>query len=430
MAQRADSSSLDALVGRALQANPAIIASARRVEAARARIGPAGALPDPMLSLGIQNLPLGDEAATAGEIPDPRPDMMTMKMVGLGQTIPFPGKLRLARAAARHEVESAEAMLAAERLRVAAEVRAAYYRLAAIDHALDILERNRSVLVGVIDLANARYATGKANQQDVLRARVEGTRLAESATVLREQRVSVLAQLNSLLSRPGDMNVAGATVPARIARAAVDTTARVRFVSDVIGARLAASPLPPVRQLQDLAEANNSELLMHRAQIDAQRERTALVRKAHLPDFDVMLEYGQRSQRPDMISARVSIPIPVFRKQKQEPQVHESEALLSALESEHHSEVNQLRARVAQLHSDAERARTQLVLLRRSILPEARATLEAATAAFRVGSVDMLTLLDTQSTLFSYETEYFRLVSDFATAVAELERTVGKEVLP
>ncbi|HEU4751847.1 MAG TPA: hypothetical protein VFU47_01985, partial [Armatimonadota bacterium] len=96
----ADTGDLPALVRRALEANPDVRAALERRRAVRARIAPAGALPDPTLMAGIENLPLGREEMPPNSPEAHKPDPMTMKMVGVGQTIPYPGKLRLRRRAA------------------------------------------------------------------------------------------------------------------------------------------------------------------------------------------------------------------------------------------------------------------------------------------------------------------------------------------
>ena len=72
---------------------------------------------------------------------------------------------------------------------------------------------------------------------------------------------------------------------------------------------------------------------------------------------------------------------------------------------------------------------TQLALDVKAILPQGRASLAAATAGYQAGKTDLLTLLDSQSTLFAYETSYYRSLADFADAIAQLEAVVGKEVL-
>ena len=65
----------------------------------------------------------------------------------------------------------------------------------------------------------------------------------------------------------------------------------------------------------------------------------------------------------------------------------------------------------------------------KAILPQGRAALTSATAGYQVGRTDFLTLLDAQATLFTHETTYFRVLSDFARTLAELERVVGEEIV-
>ena len=162
----------------------------------------------------------------------------------------------------------------------------------------------------------------------------------------------------------------------------------------------------------------------------AQRARVELAKKAAMPDADLSLQYGQRGGGlPDMVSATVSIPLPVFKGRKQAEQVAEASAQVAVLEGEHHEMVNAIRADVARLVSDIERDRTTLALTVKAILPQSRAALTSATASYQVGKVEFLTVLEDQATVFNYELDYYRTLSDFATKIAELERVVGGEVL-
>lgn len=419
---------LDALVAQALETNPAIRAAADRVEAARARVSSAAALPDPWIGAGIQNLPLGSENTGGHGLGGPDP--MTMKMVGVGQTIPFPGKLGLQRRAAEHELASAEAMLAATRLQVEREVKEAYYELAFLDRALEVVERNHELLVNFVQVAESRYGLGVASQREVLEARAEAARLAQEAAAVVEQRRAALARLNAALDRPSDAPVEEPGIPARIAQAAVaESPARIRFATSALGARAADSPLPPLIELQETAVRENPELRAHEAMVRAQEARLELARKAHLPDLDISLQYGQRDARPDMVSAMVSVEIPIWKGKKQDMLVKEAEAELSALRAEYHAKANMLRARVAELYTELERDRAQLALYVKSIIPQGRAALTSATASFQVGRADLLTLLENQTTLYDYEIAYLRGLTDFAKKLAELEQVVGKEIL-
>jgi outer membrane protein TolC len=431
----ADSTDVDALISLAVAVHPAIRAAKSRVEAARARVRPAGAWPDPMLMAGIQNLPISraeQPPAAHGAAPaaPSGPDPMTMKMIGVGQTIPYPGKVSLQRRVAEREVTAADAAAGAVAHRVVRDVKDAYYELAFLDGALVIVERNQGVLVNLIRATEARYGVGTAGQQDVLKARVEASRLAETAVSLAERRRAVLARLNALLDRPSETPLSRAAVPATVVRAAVGDSAReVRFVSAALGARVADSPLPPLAELQNRAVRGSPDLREHGATIDAQAARVELARKDYLPDFDVSLQYGQRTGYPDMVTATVSVPLPIQRRRKQGQLVSAAGAELASLQAEYHAKQNEVRAEVARLVSELERQRAQLALYVKAILPQAQASLASAASSYQVGKVEFLTVLDNQATVFSYETEYFRAVSEFAKTLAELEWVVGGEVL-
>lgn len=284
---------------------------------------------------------------------------------------------------------------------------------------------------GMTTIAGASMgAAGRGGLQDVIRARLAVVRLGEQAVAVREQRAAALARLNALLDRPGDTPVEGASIPERIHRAAVATSAaRVRFESAAFGSRAADSPLPPLPELQAVAIAESPALRAHEAMLAAQGVRVALARRERRPDVDVSLEYGQRDRMPDMVTARVSVPLPVQRGRRQDQVVAEARANLARLEAEHLDRIAQLHAEVARLHGAAERDRAQLALYVKAVLPQGRAVVEATLASFRVGRVGLAAVLEAQSALFEYETTYHRALTDFAKTLAALEQVVGREVL-
>lgn len=411
--------------------NPAIVAARSRIAVARARIGPAAAWPDPMLMAGIQNLPLGKMNDRGMAMPTLPGDEMTMKMVGVSQTIPYPGKSRLRRTIAERGVDAAVAAGRSALLDVERDVKKSYFELAYLDRAIEIVNRNQPVLAGVISVAEARYAAGLIGQQDVLRARVEAARLGELASALLEQRRGVLAGLNALVNRESTTPVGTVQIPERVVRAALAADpARIRFGAQTLGARVADSPIPPLQTLQELALSQSAQLRERRALIAAQSARIALAEKGVKPDIDLSLQYGQRNQRPDMISAVVSIPLPIHKRARQDEEISEARAELAALAAEQTGEVNKVRAEVARLVSDLERNRTQLALYAKAILPQGQAAVASSLASYQVGKSDLLSVLDSQGTLFEYETANYRALTDFARTLADLEAVVGAEVLP
>ena len=424
---------LDSLVASALTRNPTIRAATTRAIGARHRVTAAAAPPDPMLMAGIQNQPLGKETSARGAsaMTAVGPDPMTMRMIGVSQTIPYPGKLALRRRIAEREAESARITVEVARRLVTRDVKQAYYELAFIERAREVVDRSRDVLTSVIHLTDARYGLGASGPEEVIKSRIDGTRLAEMASDLAEQRRASLARLQALLHETLDTTALRVEIPSRIARLALPAAPdEIRFTSNVLGARAAGSPLRPLSELQDLAVANSVELREHEAMIGAQGLRVELAHRERLPDVDVSLQYGQRGGGlPDMVSAAVSIPLPVFARRRQDQLKRDAFAELEALHAEHEQAANALRAEVAALVSDIERSRTQLALYAKALVPQGRAMLASAMSSYQVGKVELRDVLEAQAALLTYETEHVRALSDFAKQLAELERVVGTEVV-
>ena len=113
---------LATLIDEATLANPAIRAARQEAQAAEQRIAPAGALNDPMLEVGVLNLPINSFNF--------RQDDMTMKMIGLGQRLPYPGKRRLREEVAEQDADAIQHRYRETVNRMVRNVRVAYYDLA------------------------------------------------------------------------------------------------------------------------------------------------------------------------------------------------------------------------------------------------------------------------------------------------------------
>lgn len=412
---------LDSLIRIGLARNPAVRVAVESQRAARARIGPAGAWADPVLGLGVTDLPI----ARPGFYDD-----FTMKVARVTQTLPLAGAPSARGRAAQREADAAGYRVDAMRLDLVERIKDAYYELAYLDRALAIIRASHVVLTDLARASEARYAAGTGGLEDALKARIEAARLADDAVALSAQRSAALAQLNAVLDRPSDESVDSVVVPMAIVRAASpDSAAGVTFVSPVLGAVAAHSPLPPLAELQEEAERSSPELREHESMIAADAARVDLARKERFPDVDVSLEYDQRSGFPDFVTAMVSLPIPIHGGRKQGQMVVEARSQLAADEAQHHASVNDVRAMVAGQYADVERARTELALYTKAVLPQANASLHSATAGYQAGRGNFASVLAAQAAVFEYETNSYRALTDFAKGVAKLERTVGKEIL-
>jgi outer membrane protein TolC len=379
----------------ARDANPTIQTLRLRADAAAERIPQAGAWSNPVLAVGLRNRPL-DGFGTD--------QPMTMNVIEWRQQIPWPGKLGFAKERATH-VAAAESLEADElEAQLLARATSVYYRLAYVDRALDIMRETRELLRNFLDVSSALYAVGSGLQQDVLQAQIAIAQMTEDITVMEQDRVATAARLNALLGRHATIPIGLLELPAP------------------------GGPLMPVDSLMLVAAEARPALAAARQRVEAADAGYRSARRQLYPDFMVTLGYGQRPQFTDFVTLMVGVSVPLFAGSRQLPLRREMEAVKSAEEARERDLYNETFARLTELRAQAERARNLSSLYAGSVLPQARAAVESALSAYRVGRVDYMTLVANEMTVNRYEIETVRLAADYHRSLAELEALVGTEL--
>ena len=393
---------LAALIAEALQNNPELRAAAKEIEAANQRVRPAGALEDPMLEAGLLNVPITPWRLNRED--------MTMKMLGLSQKLPYPGKRALREQLAAKDAQTLDYGLRESRNRVAREVKLAYYDLALTDETVRLLKNNRQILEQFLHIAESRYGVGQAAQAEVFRAQTQLGRMSEELLRMERERPVTEAELMRLLGRRGNALPISVELP---------------------GLRETALN---VEALQQAALSERPQLLGLQSVIERGSKALDLARKEAQPDFDLRFSYGQREKdlagmrREDLFSLTVAMNLPVWREDKIEPRIAEAQALREQALEMLQAQQNEVLARLRQQVALTEQSRKSVHLYETAILPQARLAVEAALAAYQVSRVDLLMLLDSQMTLFSYEISRARELVSFNKALAEIELLAGKQM--
>jgi outer membrane protein TolC len=173
-------------------------------------------------------------------------------------------------------------------------------------------------------------------------------------------------------------------------------------------------------------------LMRARTVVEQASLQRALAHRELWPDFKVGLEYGQRPAAMGterMGSVMLGFTVPVFASRRQLRMRDEAAAMETMARAELNSMRAQIGARLAELCTAFERNTRLIELYRTNIIPQAQVNVQSAFSAYRVGSVDFMTLIDAQMTVNRYRQEWHALVAEQATTFAELEMTVGR-VLP
>jgi outer membrane protein, heavy metal efflux system len=380
-------SEVDRLVAEALAANPDILAAQASLAAARQRVTQARSLPDPMLSVGYTN---DGWSPSLG-----RQDMTTLAFMA-SQDLPFPGKRGLRGNIAGREADQIEQQLARTRLRLAADVKRAYYGLVLARELQELTREQREAWRETESVARLRYAVGQGAQQDVLRVQVERTRVEQSEAEQATEAEIRLAELNRLLARPSDSPIE---------------------TSD----KLTLRPLDrPVAEVVEQARAASPELASARLAVERERLVLALAHKDYNPDLALQAAYMNRGALAPMWQAGLGVTLPLQRKRRAAA-VAEAQALTDGNRRLAESVDLQLRYRTQERFTRLKSAERIIGLYDKGIVPQDRMSVEAALANYQTGRVPFVTVLEALTTLYGDRWTLARLLADHARLAASLD---------
>src|SRR5438067_12260066 len=188
--------SLHELVRAAEQKTPQIAASFHAWQASRNVPKQASALPETQLS--VQQFSVGSPRPFAGY------SNSDFAYIGFGvsQDIPYPGKRQLRARVAEHEADSMEAQTDSVRRTVVGNLKMVYFRLAYIQQTLGVLQNSDAILTQVQEASESRYRVGVGNQQDVLKAQLQHTKILQEIAHHHQEEGLLEAHIKQLLGRP------------------------------------------------------------------------------------------------------------------------------------------------------------------------------------------------------------------------------------
>ena len=385
-------SALDAAQARsyALVAQDAAARSARELAVAAER------LPDPMLRLSVDNLPV--DGPMRFSLTD---DFMTMRSVGLTQTFTRADKRRARAARFEREADSAQAARAMQLAELRRGTALAWFDRYYQQQMVALLSKQRDEAALQIEAADAAYRAGRGAQADVFMARSGVARIEDR---IREAQ----------------------------AREANAATQLARWVGE-----LAAAPLgdpPPISTTRLAAHRLEHELARHPdIALMASKEAVALAaaevaRQDKRVDWTASLMYSQRGEAfSNMVSVGVSVPLQWDQKNRQD---RELAARLAKAEQARAEREEMTRAHLAETERWLATWRSNLARLAdydATLVPLAAERTRAALAAYRGGRGDLAGVLEARRMEIDTRVERLRIEMETAGLWVELEYLIPAE---
>jgi cobalt-zinc-cadmium efflux system outer membrane protein len=385
---------LDEIEQMAMVGNPEIRVAVRQLSVVEARVPAAGALDDPFLMYRGWGIPLRQ----------PWNYNAAQNMFMLSQTFPGFGKRGLRSDVARSDVTAAKASLQNTRLNVRVQVRKAFYDLLRAQDELRIHDEHVAIARQAVEAARIKYTVGNVPQQDILKAQVALTRLAEHLIHFEQDANIAGARLNTLLGRD----------PA--------TPINVR------GDYAVPQTLPGIVDLEKTALASRPDLAHAQAAVEKSRQEQALASKAYSPDFTVAAGYmlmptGSDHRNNYMVEG--SINLPWLNHRKHDSEIAEARAKASAEDAELEAMRNAAFGQIQEALVQVKAAERLADVYHDALQPQSEATLRSTVIAYENDRTDFLNLLDSQTTVVDIDLAYFQALADFEICFADLELAVG-----
>ena len=385
---------LAALIEEARQKNPEIRATMHSYQAADHMAKAAGALPDTQIM--VQHLSVGSPRPLAGYTNS------DFAYIGLGaaQEFPWPGKRGLRQEAAGLQARAMRGESEAVTRTVVEQIKIAYYKLAYLQQTFNILLRDDQLLSEMEQIAESRYRVGKGNQQEVLKAQLQHTRILQEINLHHREQADQQALIKRLLGRRQDS-------------------------SDVVTETLRERALPADdSEFFRQASETNPEVAARKAMADRAGKMVELSRKEFRPDFGVQYMYQNTDRKFRdyyMVTFTVTLPNRSRRRAELAQALEDQQAASAALDAETQSRM----AEVREQYELAKLSGEQLKIYREGLMPQAEATFRSAMAAYQANRQDFETLLSSFRDVLDFEEQYQKELSEHESALARLESLTG-----
>ncbi|HZQ53246.1 MAG TPA: TolC family protein [Bryobacteraceae bacterium] len=390
------SSSLEALINEAGKNNPQILAAKDAWRAATQVPSQVSTLPDPQFT--VQQFAVGSPRPFAGFTNS------NFAYIGFGvsQDLPYPGKLRLRGEAAKLEADTEANRVESVRRTVIEQLKAAYFQLAYELEELSLLDRDGKLLDQVAQIAEADYRVGKGNEQDVLKAQLEKTKLLATIEMHHQEHFRLEAKLKQLLNRPLS---AADIIPDHLTETAIHAS-----VDDLLAKIRAQNP--DIRGRQQMIQNKSVQV--------------EIAHKNIYPDFNVQYMWQHTAaQYRDYYMLTVGARIPIHQSRKQWPEVEQAVQELHQSQRDYEAQVQQAYFDLRDQYLKAETAERVLNIYQQGLVPQAANTFKAGLAAYQSNREDFETLLNSFLDVLRLGEEYWRNLLDHELAVAQIEQITG-----
>ena len=337
----------------------------------------AGELPDPKLSVGLENL------ATDTLEFDQEP--MTQFKVGIAQTFPRGDTRKLMRKQKQQQSAAYPFLREDHKAALALKISLLWLDGFLAQNSVALIEQNRRLFDQLVDITYANYTTtsGSTRQQDVIRAELELTRLNDRLTALWQRRDAARQALREWLSP----ELTGRDFPA-VLPDTFSTTLADLWSENLATLSLSIDPMADKRQALRQLIQRHPRLQSIDQKIRAEDTGVDLVRQQYKPEWGINAGYAYRDDDPlgrdraDFMSLGITVDLPLFTANRQDQRVLAAIHRRAAFQTEHDMVFREILAAYEKAQVELQRLEERERLYQDYLLPQMHDQADATLAAY------------------------------------------------
>ncbi len=345
----------------ALTDEPGIISQQWQVKSLSEQAVADGQLMDPKLQVALANMPT--------DTFDFDQENMTQFKVGILQQFPAGDTLEIKQQKTLKQSELIATKISERKINILKEVRLTWLEIYYWEQAYKTIRQNKRFFTQLVEIVQSMFSVGRNNQQDLIRAQLELSRLDDRLTKITQK---INTQRSKLARWIGSQNSYNAL----------------------------SKDLPDINipELSNLNDDNLTQLFMTHPkiqeidkQMEVSRKDIELAKESYKPGWGLNVSYGYRDNKPmgpnrsraDFLSAGVTIDLPVFTANRQDKKLLSKEHKYQSLKDKRNEILRQLVSGLQQEMAKEEQLQKRHQLYYKILLPQAKRQTRASLLAYQ-----------------------------------------------
>jgi outer membrane protein TolC len=334
-------------------------------------------LTDPMLTMGLLNLPSDGFAFNQ--------EAMTQFKVGIAQTFPRGDSLAIKQQQLSYQADQHPYQREDRKAKIQVTVSQLWLNAIKADQTIRLIERDRVLFEQLVDIVKASYSSAQGNtrQQDVISAQLELARLDDRLTAVNSQRDMALTNLSEWLSPAAQLAVyetfaANTSIPTSPELPDAFTVLLQR--ADNMGLLQLLTQHPALLAIEQSAKAGDTAV--------------NLAQQKYKPQWGVNASYAYRDDdqlgqsRADFFSIGITVDVPLFGYAQQDSEVAASRLTAQAIETDKRLLQQRMLAQMLSLYQQKTRFGQREAGFLTAILPQTQEQADASLSAYTTDDGD------------------------------------------